>query len=131
MFYSLACPFHRPNMAAQKEYYGHCIKGKLPWGMKLNFLTKHDNKHPDALVFNPNISLEKNRWKVGRTSFIFIFYIVVRLRHLLSAPHTINKSHLPAFPKNTIFFGKITPQRSGGQAYVHNGLYWADYGQPI
>ena len=26
--------------------------------------------------------------------------------------------------------GKLHAQRSGGQAYVHNGLYWADYGQP-
>ena len=81
-------------------------QGQTALGHEVKFLTKHDNKHPDALVFNPNISLEKQ--VEGWADIIhFHFYIVVRLRHLLSAPHTINKSHLPAFPKIP-FFGKIT-----------------------
>ena len=104
-------------------------QGQTALGHEVKFLTKHDNKHPDALVFNPNISLEK---QVEGWADIIHFHFLYRGE--ITTPFvctTHNQQITPAsFPKNTIFLGKLHAQRSGGQAYVHNGLYWADYGQP-
>lgn len=103
--------------------------GQKALGHEVKFLTKYANNHPDALVFDPKLSLEE---QVEGWADIIHFHFLYRGE--IATPFvctTHNQQVTPAtFPKNTIFLGKLHAERSGGQAYVYNGLYWPDYGEP-
>lgn len=104
-------------------------QGQTELGHEVKFLTKYPNNHPDALLYNPNKSLEE---QIEGWADIIHFHFLYRGQ--LKTPFvctTHNQQITPAtFPRNTIFLGKLHAQRSNGKAYVHNGLYWADYGKP-
>ncbi|TWV83508.1 glycosyltransferase family 4 protein [Moraxella sp. VT-16-12] len=104
-------------------------QGQTALGHQVKFLTKYDNRHPDALLYNPNKPLEA---QVEGWADIVHFHFLYRGE--LNTPFvctTHNQQITPAtFPKNTIFLGRLHAERSGGHAYVHNGLYWQDYGKP-
>lgn len=104
-------------------------QGQKALGHEVKFLTKHNNNHPDALIFNPKQPLET---QIEGWADIIHFHFLYRGQ--LKTPFvctTHNQQVTPAtFPKNTIFLGKLHAQRSGGSAYVHNGLFWPDYGKP-
>lgn len=103
--------------------------GQRALGHDVKFLTKYPNQHPDALMFDPKQSLES---QIEGWADIIHFHFLYRGE--LKTPFvctTHNQQVTPAsFPKNTIFLGKLHAERSGGKAYVHNGLYWDDYGEP-
>ena len=86
-------------------------QGQTALGHEVKFLTKHDNKHPDALVFNPNISLEK---QVEGWADIIHFHFLYRGE--ITTPFvctTHNQQITPAsFPKNTIFWENYTPREA-------------------
>ncbi|MDO4895947.1 MAG: glycosyltransferase family 4 protein [Moraxella sp.] len=104
-------------------------QGQKELGHEVRFLTKYPNNHPDALLFDDKKSLEE---QVGGWADIIHFHFLYRGE--LKTPFvctTHNQQVTPAtFPKNTIFLGELHAKRSGGKAYVHNGLYWNDYGEP-
>ncbi len=104
-------------------------QGQKALGHEVKFLTKSPNTHADAITFDTSKPLEAQveGW-ADIIHFHFLYY------GELSTPFvctTHNQQVTPAtFPINTIFLGKLHAQRSGGQAYVYNGLYWEDYGAP-
>ena len=104
-------------------------QGQKELGHDVKFLTKYDNKHPDAILYNPNQSLES---QIEGWADIIHFHFLYRGE--LKTPFvctTHNQQITPAtFPKNTIFLGELHAKRSGGSADVYNGLYWTDYGKP-
>jgi len=104
-------------------------QGQKELGHEVKFLTKHQNQHPDALLYNPSQPLEM---QVEGWADVIHFHFLFRGE--LNTPFvctTHNQQITPAtFPKNTIFLGKLHAERSGGKAYVYNGLYWDDYGKP-
>lgn len=104
-------------------------QGQKSLGHEVKFLTKSSSNHKDALLFDPNRPLES---QIEGWADIIHFHFLYRGQ--LKTPFvctTHNQQVTPAsFPKNTIFLGRLHAERSGGHAYVYNGLYWADYGEP-
>lgn len=104
-------------------------KGQKELGHEVKFLTKHQSSHPDALLYNPKKTLEEQveGW-ADIIHFHFLYEGDLRTPFICT---THNQQVTPAsFPKNTVFLGKLHAERSGGKAYVYNGLYWGDYGEP-
>ncbi len=104
-------------------------QGQKALGHEVKFLTKSPSDHKDALLFDSNRPLES---QIEGWADIIHFHFLYRGK--LKTPFvctTHNQQVTPAsFPKNTIFLGRLHAERSGGHAYVYNGLYWADYGEP-
>ena len=103
--------------------------GQKSLGHEVKFMTKCPSSHPDALLYNSNQALEV---QVEGWADVIHFHFLYEGE--LQTPYvctTHNQHLLPvSFPQNTIFLGRLHAERSGGQAYVHNGLYWDDYGSP-
>lgn len=104
-------------------------QGQTELGYEVKFLTKHKSKHPDSILYNPNQTLEEQ--VEGWADIIHFHFLYDGDIETPFVCTTHNQQVTPAtFPKNTIFLGKLHAERSGGKAYVHNGLYWKDYGEP-
>jgi len=104
-------------------------KGQKELGHDVKFMTKHQNQHPDSILYNPAQGIEDQveGW-ADVIHFHFLFQGTLKTPFVCT---THNQQITPAiFPKNTIFLGKLHAERSGGEAYVYNGLYWEDYEQP-
>lgn len=125
-------PLPPPKYGGTERVLWALYQGQKELGHEVKFFTKSKNSHPDALQFNPNKTLEEQI--EGWADVIHFHFLFDNENNTITTPYvctTHNQQVTPAtFPKNTIFLGKLHAQRSGGEAYVHNGLYWDDYGQP-
>ncbi|OOS05746.1 glycosyltransferase family 4 protein [Moraxella cuniculi] len=122
-------PIPPPKYGGTERVLWALYQGQKQLGHEVKFMTKHPSRHPDAMLFDDSKPLES---QVQGWADIVHFHFLYRGQ--MDTPFvctTHNQQITPAsFPKNTIFLGKLHAERSGGEAYVYNGLYWEDYGKP-
>lgn len=122
-------PVPPPKYGGTERVLWALYLGQKALGHEVKFMTKSANNHPDALTFNPLKTLEEQveGW-ADVIHFHFLFEGDIQTPYVCT---THNQQLTPkTFPQNTIFLGKKHAEQSGGQAFVYNGLYWDDYGQP-
>ena len=89
-------------MAAQKEYYGHCIKGKLPWGIRCVFYSKPMPIMHLMCRFLISQSHYMSKLMTGRIWYIFTFLMKVSYINLLFAQSTVTVKLKKSF-QSTLF----------------------------
>ena len=122
-------PVPPPKYGGTERVLWALYLGQKALGHEVKFMTKSQNSHPDALTFNPTKTIEQQveGW-ADVIHFHFLFEGNIQTPYVCT---THNQQLTPKiFPQNTIFLGQRHAERSGGKAFVYNGLYWDDYGQP-
>lgn len=104
-------------------------QGQKELGHEVKYLTKHQNHHPDALLFDESKSLET---QIEGWADIIHFHFSYDKE--LNTPYVCtehsNSQVQQAFNINTIYLSKKHADNYNASCYVHNGLYWSDYGEP-
>lgn len=104
-------------------------QGQKELGHDVRFLTKYPNNHPDALFFNEQKSLEEQI--EGWADVIhFHFPYDTELKTPYVCTEHSNSEIEQEFNINTIYLSSKHADNYNATCYVHNGLYWADYGEP-
>lgn len=122
-------PVPPPKYGGTERVLWALYKGQKALGHEVKFLTKNNNNHPDALTFDSSKPLEQQveGW-ADIIHFHFLFDGQLKTPFVCT---THNQQLTPrTFPQNTIFLGQRHAERSGAKAFVYNGLYWDDYGEP-
>lgn len=93
-------------------------------------VNKNVNHRLDTQEYNPKqpISAQVDGW-ADIVHFHYPFKGDIATPHLCTE-HGNHDDPNYTYPLNTIFLSKQHAQNYNAQTYVHNGLYWADYGDP-
>lgn len=104
-------------------------QGQKALGHEVKFLTKYPNNHHDALLYDENKPLET---QIEGWADIIHFHFPYDKE--LETPHVCtehsNSEIEQEFNINTIYLSSKHADNYNATCYVHNGLYWADYGKP-
>ncbi len=104
-------------------------QGQKELGHDVKFLTKYDNKSPDGLIYDENKSLESQI--EGWADIIhFHFPYDGEINTPFVCTEHSNNDIEKEFNINTIYLSSKHAENYHASCYVHNGLYWADYGEP-
>lgn len=105
-------------------------KGQTELGHDVRLLVKNNiNNAPYIQEYDPNKSFDA---QIGNWADIVHFHFP--FEEDLSTPFVCtehsNCEVEKDFPINTIYLSSKHAENYNAQCYVHNGLYWADYGEP-
>ncbi|MFZ2844617.1 glycosyltransferase family 4 protein [Psychrobacter sp.] len=104
-------------------------QGQKELGHDVRFLTKYKSSQDDALYFDEQLSLES---QVEGWADIIHFHF--RYEGDIETPFVCtehsNSEVEQEYPVNTIYLSKKHAENYNATCYVHNGLYWGDYGEP-
>lgn len=104
-------------------------QGQKALGHEVKFLTKYPNNHHDALLYDENKPLETQI--EGWADIIhFHFPYDKELKTPYVCTEHSNSEIEQEFNINTIYLSSKHADNYNATCYVHNGLYWADYGEP-
>ena len=108
-------------MAVQKEYYGHCIKGNLPWGIRCVFTKANANHAPYVAGFDESKPLHEqiDDW-ADMVHFHFPYEGELH-KPFVCTEHS-NSEVEKEFPINTIYLSSKHAENNHATCYVHNGL---------
>ncbi len=100
-------------------------------GHQVKFLVKTNSNHSDfAINYNPKLTMAEqvDGWAdIVHFHWPFAGEIATPF---ICTEHSNNKEAGKTFPINTVYLSKKHAENHGAKAYVHNGLYWPDYGEP-
>jgi glycosyltransferase involved in cell wall biosynthesis len=109
------------DLGAELNQFGHNITYLVPKGSKCPFA--------DVIFLNPMLPLEQ---QVPRDAeFVHLHFqpkIEIQRPHLITIHGNLSPS--TTFFPNTSFVSKNHAKRYGADAFVYNGLRWAEYGKP-
>ncbi len=104
-------------------------QGQKQLGHEVRYLTKYPNNNPDALLFDEKKPLES---QIEGWADIIHFHFPYDKE--LTTPYVCtehsNSETQKEFNINTIYLSSKHAENYNATCYVHNGLYWADYGEP-
>lgn len=122
-------PVPPPKYGGTERVLWALYLGQKALGHEVKFMTKCPSHHPDAILYDSSRPLEVQ--VEGWADVIHFHFLFDGELNTPFVCTTHNQHLLPfSFPQNTIFLGRLHAERSGGHAFVHNGLFWDDYGQP-
>ncbi|TWV83509.1 glycosyltransferase family 4 protein [Moraxella sp. VT-16-12] len=104
-------------------------QGQKALGHQVKFLTKYDNRHPDGLLYDEHQPLESQIQGWADIIHFHFPYDGDIDTPFVCTEHS-NSDVEQTFHINTIYLSKKHAQNYHATCYVHNGLYWADYGEP-
>lgn len=105
-------------------------QGQKALGHEVRFLLKANVNHQDFVqVYNPALPLEA---QIDDWADIVHFHFPYegQLHIPFVCTEHSNCETVKTFAINTIYLSKKHAQNNNATCYVHNGLYWADYGEP-
>lgn len=104
-------------------------QGQKSLGHEVKFITKNKSINPDALYFNEEQSLESQI--EGWADIIHFHY---PYHGDINTPFVCtehsNSEVEKEYPINTIYLSSKHAENYSANCFVHNGLYWPDYGEP-
>lgn len=104
-------------------------QGQKELGHEVKYLTKYPNNNSDALLFDETTSLESQI--EGWADIIhFHFPYDKTLKTPYVCTEHSNSETQQEFNINTIYLSSKHAENYNANCYVHNGLYWSDYGEP-
>ena len=104
-------------------------QGQKALGHDVKFLTKHNGNHPDGLLYDDAQPLETQiqGW-ADIIHFHFPYDGDIKTPYVCTE-HS-NSETPRQFNINTIYLSKKHADNNTATCYVHNGLFWPDYGEP-
>lgn len=122
-------PIPPPKYGGTERVLWALYQGQKQLGHKVKFMTKHPSRHPDAMLFDDSKPLES---QVQGWADIVHFHFAYDGD--LDTPYVCtehsNSEVVQEFNINTIYLSRQHAHNYQASCYVHNGLYWADYGEP-
>lgn len=104
-------------------------QGQKALGHDVKYLTKYPNQHQDAILYDESKPLEQ---QIEGWADIIHFHFPYD--KALNTPYVCtehsNSEIEQEFHINTIYLSSKHAENYNANCYVHNGLYWADYGEP-
>lgn len=104
-------------------------QGQKALGHDVKYLTKYPNQHQDAILYDESKPLEQ---QIEGWADIIHFHFPYD--KALNTPYVCtehsNSEIEQEFHINTIYLSSKHAENYNAKCYVHNGLYWADYGEP-
>lgn len=104
-------------------------QGQKALGHEVRFLTKYPNTHADAVLYDANQPIESQ--VQGWADIVHFHYAY---DGELDVPYVCtehsNSEIEKEFNINTIYLSSKHADNYNASCYVHNGLYWPDYGEP-
>ena len=104
-------------------------QGQKELGHDVRFLTKYKSSHPDAMYFDEQLSLESQVEGWGDIIHFHFRYEGDIETPFVCTEHS-NSEVEKEYPINTIYLSSKHAENYNATCYVHNGLYWEDYGEP-
>lgn len=122
-------PVPPPKYGGTERVLWALYLGQKSLGHEVKFLTKSVNNHPDSITFDHSKSLESQveGW-ADIIHFHFLFEGDIKTPYVCTLHNQFYEQQ--SLPQNIIFLGQRHAERTGGSAFVYNGLYWDDYGKP-